>query len=299
MNKTDSLIKNKGVVITNPRKFRLSLGQIVSAGPKKLHILADFDRTLTCAYLNGRRSPSLIYTLMHENLLTPDYSQKARRLYDKYHRLEISPRLSFAIKKKAMRRWWTEHFRLLIESGLSKKVIRQAVATKTIKLRPGLKRFLYLLKKNNIPLVIMSSSGIGYESIFYYLHHHGLFSRNVFIISNNFIWNKNGQAQGVKKPIIHSLNKKEVLVRNFPFFKKIENRTNVLLLGDHTHDKEMVTGFDYHNLIKIGFLNENIKSSLKIYKNAFDLIVLNDGPLDSINKILAGIINGKMPESLT
>jgi len=289
MNKTDSLIKSKRAVIAYPRKFNSTLKKIILDGPEKLHILADFDRTLTCAYVNGRRAPSLIYTLMDENLLTPDYPGKARRLYEKYHRLEISPRLPFATKKKAMREWWIKHFRLLIESGLSKSIIKKAVSSKNVKLRTGAKKFLHHLKKYRIPLVIMSSSGIGHESIACFLRHHRLFSKNIFIISNNFIWDKKGRARGIIKPIIHSLNKKEILVKNLPFFKNIKDRKNVLLLGDHAHDTEMITGFDYANLIKIGFLNEHIIPSLKIYKKVFDVVILNDGTFGIVNKLIKKI----------
>jgi 5'-nucleotidase len=290
MNKIGSLIKSKGAVIAYPRKFKFALRKIISGGSEKLHILADFDRTLTCAYINGRRAPSLIYTLMDENLLTPDYPDKASRLYEKYHRLEISPRLPFATKKKAMREWWTKHFRLLIESGLSKSLIKKAVSSKNVKLRPGVKKFIHLLKKYRIPLVIMSSSGIGYESLVYFFRHHRLFSKNIFIISNNFIWDKKGEARGIIKPIIHSLNKKEVLVKNLPFFENIKDRKNVLLLGDQAHDTEMITGFDYNNLIKIGFLNEHIIPSLKIYKKVFDVVILNDGTFSIVNKLIKKIL---------
>ena len=73
-------------------------------------------------------------------------------------------------------------------------------------------------------------------------------------------------------------------------FKKIKDRKNVLLLGDSLGDIGMITGFDYDNLIKIGFLNENVKENVEYYKRNYDAIILNDSSMDFINKLLKKII---------
>jgi len=52
----------------------------------------------------------------------------------------------------------------------------------------------------------------------------------------------------------------------------------------------MIEGFNYNNLIKIGFLNENTEENLEIYKNNFDIIILNDSDTGYINKLIKEII---------
>jgi cytosolic 5'-nucleotidase 3 len=279
------------------KNIKTLIEKIQKDGPDKLHVLADFDRTLTTAFANGKKVVSLVSLLRDHNYLTPDYPAKAMALFNKYHPLEQNHHLSKNDRKKAMQRWWTKHFDLLIESKLSKKTLEKAMSSDKVKLRAGTTDFINLLYKNNIPLIIMSASGLGVESVAYYLKNKKLLKKNIYIISNNFIWNKRGQAVGVKQPIIHSLNKHEVLVKHFPIYKKIKNRKNVILLGDQPYDVDMIVGFDYDNIIKIGFLNEHPRKYLTLYKKTFDLVIKNDGPMDEVNKIIKTTI--KQWEALT
>ena len=53
----------------------------------------------------------------------------------------------------------------------------------------------------------------------------------------------------------------------------------------------MVKGFDYENLIKIGFLNENVEENLESFKANYDVLILNDSSMDYINKLLREIVN--------
>jgi len=62
------------------------------------------------------------------------------------------------------------------------------------------------------------------------------------------------------------------------------------LLGDNLEDIGMVDGFEYDNLLKIGFLNENIEENLENYKKAFDIVILNDGSMEFVNNLLKEII---------
>jgi 5'-nucleotidase len=280
----------KQIIIANPLKLNGAINQIKKAGPDKMHVLADFDRTLTKAFVGGRRVPSLISVLRDHHYLTPDYPAQAKQLYRQYHAIEISHQFSPSQKKKAMLEWWTKHFALLIKSGLSKKDIKKAMSSGHVKLRPGAVQFIKQLHKHKIPLIIMSSSGLGRDSVADYLTSHKLLLKNIFIISNVFRWNERGRAISVKQPIIHSFNKDETVVKKFPIYKKIRNRTNVVLLGDNLHDVEMVTGFSCNNLLKIGFLNENIRHNLPEYKNNFDIIITHDGSFRYVNRVLKKLV---------
>ena len=296
----------KNIVIPNPGELEKTKKAISEDGAEKLHVLADFDRTLTTAFVNGESIPSLISVLRDGNYLTTDYAQKAKELYAKYHQIEIDSKIPPEQKKKAMEEWWTTHFDLLIKSGLNKKDLESVVETGKVKFRDGFADFIDFLKARNIPLVIMSSSGLGGDTISMYLEREGKLGDelrssspsanarvydNIYIISNSYEWDENGSAIAVKEPIIHLMNKDETAVQDFPVvFDTIKNRRNVLLLGDNLEDIGMVTGFDYDNLIKIGFLNENIEENLEQYKRNFDVVILNDSSLNYINGLLKEII---------
>jgi len=259
-------------------------------GAEKLHVLADFDRTLTTAFVNGKSVPSLTSILRDGNYLTPDYAKKANELYAKYHLIEIDSKIPAEEKKKAMEKWWTTHFDLLIQSGLNKKDLEKVVETGNVKFREGFADFIDFLQAHKIPLVIMSSSGLGRDAISMYLEREGKLNDNIYIISNSYEWDENGNAIAIKQPIIHLMNKDETAVQDFPVFDAIKDRKNVLLLGDSLEDVGMVKGFDYDNLIKIGFLNENVEENLEQYKRNFDVVILNDSSMDYINGLLKEII---------
>lgn len=280
----------ENIIIPRPEELEKIKKSISEAGAGRLHILADFDRTLTTAFVGGKSVPSILSILRDENYLTPDYPQKAKDLYNKYHLIEIDPSFPKKEKKRAMREWWTTHFALLIKSGLNKKDLDSVVDSERIRFRSGFSEFADFLKLYNIPLVIMSSSGLGGDVILMLLEKEKKLFENIHIISNSYEWDKNGKAVAVKKPIIHSMNKDETAVQDFPVFNLIKKRKNVLLLGDNLEDVGMIEGFDYANLIKIGFLNENIEENLEHYKRNYDVIILNDSSMDYVNRVLRKMI---------
>lgn len=283
---------DKNIIITNPDRLGQIKKNFKQGGPEQIQILSDFDRTLTCGFRNGRETPSLISILRDRGYLTPDYSARAKALAAKYKPIEADPAVPLVKKKAAMVEWWTRHFQLLFDSGLTKKDIERAIiANEDLALREGAIEFFGYLGTKKIPLIIFSSSGLGFESINFFLSKAGLLSPDIHIISNALIWDETGRAIGVRQPIIHSFNKDETLLPDFPFFSEIADRRNVILLGDTIGDIGMAGGFSYKNLLKIGFLNTQIKENLPFFKQAYDVIILNDGSFDFINKLFKEIID--------
>ncbi|MBU4284624.1 hypothetical protein KKF60_00995 [Patescibacteria group bacterium] len=289
-NKENSIEKIEGnIIIPDCGRLEQIKEKIKQGGVDKIHALVDFDRTLTKSFVKGKERPSLISVLRDGNYLTPDYAEKAHALFDKYHSMEIDINLSIEEKKKAMREWWINHFKLLIESGLNKKDLERVVDSEGVEFREGALEFIDRLNKAKIPLVIMSSSGLGGDNIAMFLKKQNRLYDNIHIISNTYIWDKNGNAIGVKEPIVHNFNKDETSIKNFPAFEIVKDRKNVLLLGDSLGDVGMIEGFDYDNLLKIGFLNEKIDESLEKYKENFDVVILNDSDMDYVNDLLKNI----------
>ncbi len=274
--------ESKDVIITNPRDLQRKKEAIRRGGADKLHVLADFDRTLTYDTFDGRRKASLIALLREENCLTPDYPAKAIALRDKYMPIEFDFSIPLPERKKAMDEWWAKMFELLLESRLNIRDFEKVVSSGKIKLRQGVEDFMDYLRDSRIPLVIMSASGIGEEIIEIFLNKMGKFLDNVFIVANSFEWDANGFMKGVNKPVINSHNKDETAIHEFPAYDRIKERKNILLLGDHPGDAGMSEGFDFENVIKIGFLNEKAEKNLKHYKELFDVVLLNDPPFDCV-----------------
>jgi len=276
------------IVISDLKVFGAKKQKLVEQGLENLHVLADFDRTLTKAFVDGEKVPSVISRLRDGDYISKDYAAKAKALAEQYYPIEIDPNISDEERKTKMHEWWTAHFELLIRSGLNKKHLEQIVEEGKIQFRKGALEFIDFLHENNVPLVIMSSSGVG-DTISMFLKKQGRLYDNVHIITNSYEWDENGNAARVKEPIIHVANKGEIVIRDYPVFDEIKNRRNVILLGDSLGDAEMVGGFDYENLIRIGFLNEKVEESLDRFSQAFDIVLTEDADFDYVNKLVWGI----------
>jgi cytosolic 5'-nucleotidase 3 len=279
----------KNTVISNKNLEKIKQA-FIKDGASSIHIISDFDATLTYRFVDNEKVPSIISILRNEGYLTKDYPQKAHALFNKYHPLEISLKLSQTKKKKDMLEWWTKHYELLIKSKLHLKDIHKAVKSNTIKLRKGAPELLELLNKNNIPTIILSATGLGGESISQKLLEDKIMYNNIHIISNSFKFDKEGYVIEVNKPIIHSMNKDETVIAKMPFFSQIKNRKNVILLGDKISDIEMITGFKYNNILKIGFLNEHIEEQLDQFKQNYDIIIKNDSDMTYVVDLIKQIL---------
>lgn len=275
----------KNIVISNPKEFKKK--KKFFKDKDKVHVIADFDRTLTYGSVKGKRSSSLIAFIRDGNYLTPDYPKKAHALYDHYRPIEIDPNISLEEKIKKMGEWWRKHFDLLAKSGMNEGVIEDIVEKNDLHFRKGVLEFLDYLHENNIPVVILSA-GPG-QLIEGFLEKAKRFYENIHIIANYFIFDENGIAIGRRDPPIHTFNKKETEIteiENPRAYRDLLKRKNVLLLGDTIGDVDMIEGFPYEKLLSVGFLNENVDRQLSSYKESYDVVVLNEGDFSFINNLI-------------
>jgi len=244
---------------------------------------------LTYGTVNGVKTPSIISMLRDGHHLTEDYAMKARALFDKYYPIEIDPKIPLTERKKKMQEWWETHNKLLIESGLNKSDLEDIVENGYVKFREGVPEFLDSLYKHNIPLVVLSASGCG-DIIQIFFQKIGKNYPNIFYVTNRFNWDKNQKAVSTKGPIIHCMNKDETILRKIPeVYSAIKNRRNVILLGDSVEDLGMIEGFDFKNLLKIGFLNFDYDKLREGYKKSFDVVLEGDGDFNFVKTLVEGL----------
>ncbi|XP_024017471.1 7-methylguanosine phosphate-specific 5'-nucleotidase isoform X2 [Morus notabilis] len=285
------------VVVADPQLLDDKISAIRTAGPTKLQVIADFDATLTRYWVNGRRGTSSHGLLRQGN---PEYDKKRRDLYYHYHPLEFSPTIPIDEKTKLMEEWWGKTHALLIEGGLTCDAIKQSVADSIIAFREGVAELFELLEEKDIPILIFSA-GLAdiIEEVLRQKFHKSF--KNVKIVSNRMVFNESGHLVAFKGKTIHSLNKNEhALEMAAPLHDQlgdvdgptydnssVKTRTNVLLLGDHLGDLGMSDGLNYETRISVGFLNDNIENSLDNYRNAFDIVYLNDAPMSGVVKLVS------------
>lgn len=281
----------KNILIPKQQDFDKKLQHIIAWWPEYFHVIADFDRTLTKAFAEWKPTVSLI-TRLQNGFYPPEYAERSNALFHIYHPIEVDPNVSAEDKNKAMYTWRDTQFNLMLEYGLTREIIKQAMQSEK-GLREWNEIFFELLYKNTIPLIILSASGLGYESIYYCLEHENKLYDNIDIISNAFVRDENGKAIGVREPIIHSFNKHETVIKDFPVYDEIKDRKNILLIWDGLGDAKMADGFDYEHILKIWFLNHDTPENREKFSEVFDLIILDDGPMDEVNEIIKLIVNSE------
>ena len=108
------------------------------------------------------------------------------------------------------------------------------------------------------------------------------------IFGNEMVFDENGLLTKIDFKI-NSIAKSMVIND-----ERIENRKNLIILGDIKHDVNMAKNVNADNVISIGFLNSpcyfSIKNEVKDYLEVYDVVVANRGswrePLRILNEIL-------------
>jgi len=106
-------------------------------------------------------------------------------------------------------------------------------------------------------------------------------------MANGMIWAKNWKLKWYKEPIIHVYNKSETVTTNYPeIHKKVENKKNVILLWDSLWDHHMIEWFDFDNLLKIWFLNDEKPWLMEEFLKRYDVIITWDWDMDFVSNFL-------------
>jgi 5'-nucleotidase len=277
------------VFIRNEKELIEKIDLIKNDGKDNLHIVSDFDNTLSKAYVNGEKAQSIIGQLRRLGYLGEEYQKQYDALYNKYNPIEINPNISMEEKDKAMTEWWSTHIKVLSSFGLCKDILDKVIENSThLILRENIKYFFDILNKNNIPLLIFSASPKYF--IDGYLQKYNFVYPNMSIIANHYDFDSEGKVLGYKNKIIHVFNKGEVAIKDNPHFDSIKKRKNVILLGDSIGDLNMPKGIEHKTIITIGFYNNPDLKGLDEYKTKYDVVLLNDTSMDFVNDLLNKIL---------
>ncbi len=283
------------VYIRNRRELSSKVDYFRDAGVNNLHVISDFDKTLTKAFMYGFVHTSS-QIIKQKQYFSDEFLEKTNKLFDHYHPIEKDLSLPLEEKTEKMIEWWEKSSSLFVEYGLNKNIIKDAV--KLIQLRDGCYDFIDALNSHDIPLLIFSAGqGDVIEEFFRYRKK---LNANLHIVSNFYEYDAEGISRGYdKENMIHIMNKNFSHVKNEDYIKKIKNRETVLLLGDSISDKDMSQGLDYANIIEVGFFNDslidfsldNLMKNLRYYIDKFDVVIANDGDMRYVNDILNSIVS--------
>lgn len=279
-------LNNPTVRIKNKENVNNIIANIISAGKDKLQVISDFDRTLTKQHENGKLHISSFGLFCRCPSISQKYLQCAKGLSKKYYPIEVDPTVPHDEKKVIMKQWWSEINEVIKGETVSNKEIAETTIKEGPALRDGTVKLFDDLNKANIPVLVFSA-GLG-DSVLTILKHCNILHSNVKVFSNFLYYNEDGVIQGFKNyPLIHVLNKNEFAIKDVKYLNFIKERSNVLLMGDSPGDSGMADGVHHaENILKIGFLYDNLEENLSTFMDAFDIVLVDDQTMEVPQAIL-------------
>ena len=253
--------------ISNQGELKSKIKRLRESGMEKLHIITDFDRTITTRNNDGTITTTS--WAIFAQVLPESYVVERKELFEHYRPIEIDTSLDIETRARHMEEWWKKHLDLLIKYKLSKDIVSQVAHKANITIRDGVAKFFEFTNKHKIPVLIFSA-GIG--DVVHVVLQKYIESHNAHIIANHFLYNSKDEVSGFQKEIIHTLNKNEYIIRNESYHQTIQERKNCILFGDTLEDASMSDGLQHHVIIKIGFLNGDT-TQLESFKKVYDIVL--------------------------
>lgn len=277
----------ENIVIDNPALLKEKLDRIKKDGTSHFHVISDFDRTLTPAFIDGKKAETSYGQIRAGGYLSPEYVQAAYALKEKYYPIEIDESITVEKRSKIMIEWWQKHLEMMVKYGLNKHVMDDIVKKGAIRPRDGSMQFYDLLHEKNIPLIIFSA-GQG-DLIEEFLKREGKLYNNIHLIANMLDFDEEGKVRAYKSDIIHTFNKNEGQIKKTRYYEQIKNRKNVVVIGDNLEDAKMTEGLSHETVLRISFLNEHADKLLAKFQKIYDIVLLNDSSMDYVNDLLKDI----------
>lgn len=256
---------------------------------ESLHVVADFDFTLTSCHNGTTKGGSTFCALESHPQLSNSFREKLNVLRGRYAPIDADPSIGKEEKKRLVTEWNDNAIQLYISEKLTKQTINNAIRKANIQFRDGIKDLLDILKTEGVPTLILSA-GLG-DTIDSMLSEQNIFHDNVTVLSNYLTFDEHSLISGISKPLITTATKVDVGEMFPAYFESAQKRSNLILLGDRIEDLNAGLCFKgIDRTLSIGFLNEKADTQLKLYKEKYDIVLLGDPDLTLVIDILRIVI---------
>lgn len=228
------LLKNPNVHIRDKGGVAKKLARMSHDGRNGLMVISDFDFTLSKYHDKDGNRCWATHGVFDSgaNKIYPDLTERLQRLKEKYIKIEFCPTMTSEEKTPYMETWWNSSHDEILKTKFTYELIDSFVKESKIELRDDCVDFVENLNANKIPLIVFSA-GIGNIIEIFFKHIFEEIPNNVHIISNMMEFDENNVAYKFSEPLIHTFCKNSTVIRKEQsFFHKVNNRHNILLLGD-------------------------------------------------------------------
>jgi len=283
----------QSAVFPDMGKLSRKISYIKSQGPERLHVITDFDRTLTMPVTPEGAHNSTWNSTMH--VLGEEYACKKQELFDYYHPMWRGQDMDPAKKAELMMEWSIGNFALLVEHGMTRQSMREIVERDLVHPREGVNEFFAMLSSAGVPSLVFSA-GLA-DIIEEYFISEGLMQpqenegyKEVHVVGNYCIFDEEGRFVGCREPMIHSCNKNEGILNGALYADEMRKRPNVLLLGDSLEDAEMCSGIDHEAVVRVGYISEETRIYMGDYLRLFDAVIDNQFSMGYARELLEELL---------
>lgn len=261
--------KNKNQVL---KKFN----KLASEGREKLHLLMDFDRTLTIGK-DAEGNEVTSWNILTK-LLPPKAFAKQQKLYEKYRPLEASGKMT---SEEAVS-WASKVLKIIVASEVNLLEIEKDFSRNT-SIRYYAKNIFDACSILDIPTVIVSA---GIKEVIDVWSKEFAVSPTL-ILAIKLFTDSNGKIIDWDKNIVHVKNKKEHGHKELTKIK--QQRPNIILIGDAIEDADMAEGDE--NVLRIRIFNpreDEIFDKQRFYEETFEKfdLMIENGSLEPVLRIL-------------
>jgi len=257
--------------------------RVVEGGVDNLHLIFDFDRTMT-TYEGPRGGRGATCHHIVEARRPRSVRERAEALNGVFYPVEISARLSREFKLPVMEVWYALVNDLLVETGMTRADLEEDVREANVALRAGVAGALAWAARHDVPVTIFSA-GIGDVLAECLRQLVGPLHPRVRVVSNEMRFDARGVLVGFAPRVITPFTKNaRDAMGDAPFFGELCARRNVVLLGDGPGDATMADGLGCETVLRVGFLNDAGAAlrQLAEFTAIFDAVITHDGPADPL-----------------
>lgn len=188
-----------------------------------------------------------------------------------------------------MLKWYDGVHALLVECGVTRRMIAEDVKNSNVQLRPGIVELFDWCASKNIPVTIFSA-GIGDVLTEVIGQMWRPLTPNMRVVSNKMEFagdDLDAPIIGFSDPCIHMFSKDSRHMSHEPWFDSLKEHPNVLLIGDGLGDAIMANGLPVvDTVLRFGFLNHDFETLKPHYTKTFDSVTVGDSPAWEILKLI-------------
>lgn len=218
------------IEVHRPAHLAEKLNAFRAAGTSHLHVISDFDSTLTVQKYNSRLAATTFSAIADVLLMqiNPRFKKKTEELARVFYEKQSNINLSQQEKAEILNDWWVRALTVCMEEEIYEYNIpvtymQDLFWNSDLYLRHGITELMEITLKHNVPFSIISG-GIGNFSE---LALKSLDGVKHYQLKTNFLTfdEKSRRLNGCTQPIIHSFNKSQAV-------SQVKLNPYIILLGD-------------------------------------------------------------------